>query len=160
MLDGELKVLPFSVADYRFGLPLETVNRVDAMVALTRVPDVPDPVIGVISVHGDVVPVVDIRRRLGLKQHPPRSTDHLVLVRDGEQEMALRVDAVDPVVAIAADAIAPPVAASAALPHIKGVGPTADGLLLIYDLAQCLAPEERAALSDILAGRDDDAPAG
>ncbi|MEW5421763.1 chemotaxis protein CheW [Amorphus sp. 3PC139-8] len=160
MPTGDVSVLPFQVAQYRFALPIDQVRRVDAIVEPAPLPGAPDPVIGLVSVHGDAVPLVDLRQRLRAPEQGLRRSDHMILTHDGEREIALRVDTVEPVVVIAADAISPPTAASTELPHIQGVGTTTGGLLLIYDLAQCLAPEERDMLADALAARDHDPSAG
>lgn len=160
MRAGEVSVLPFQVGDYRLALPIELVRRVDALVEPSPLPGAPDPIIGVISVHGEPVPLLDLRRRLQVPDCALRPSEHMVFALDGNRDVALRVDAVEPVIALASDAIGPATAASTELPHIQGIGSTDDGLLLIYDLSRCLAPEERDLLESALAASDHDPSAG
>ena len=73
-----LACLPFFLDDRTFALPLEMVERVTRMVAVTPLPGAPAVVRGVIDVAGDFVPVVDPRVRFGL--HPVRLLPYQQLV--------------------------------------------------------------------------------
>jgi purine-binding chemotaxis protein CheW len=132
----------------RWALPLETVERVLPMVAVTPLPDSPVGIRGAINVHGESVPVLDLDARLGLpaREHGPDA--RLLLARTSRRRVALVVDDVDGVIEVPAIEPAPeatpaPVAGTAVLP---------DGLLVIYDVDAFLSPEEDEAVAAALAG--------
>ncbi len=77
-----------------YAIPLATVERVARMVAITRVPDAPETVLGVVNVSGSVVPVLDLRRRLGHGSKPLDVDDRLVLLQAGGSRFAVAVDEV------------------------------------------------------------------
>jgi purine-binding chemotaxis protein CheW len=65
--NGELagKYLTFDLAGDEYGLPVLTVREIIRMMSITAVPQVPGHVRGVINLRGKIVPVVDLRARLG-----------------------------------------------------------------------------------------------
>ena len=83
---GSQQTIPFSqlvevwIEDQRYGLPLERVEQVLPMVWVTPLPEAPEIVIGVINVHGSVLPVLDIRKRFDLPTRAWGLTTKLVVV--------------------------------------------------------------------------------
>ncbi len=78
----------------RYALPVEVVERVARMAALTRVPDAPGHVLGVLNVGGEVLPVLDLRLRLGHDRREPRLDDRLVVVEVGGTRFVVPADGV------------------------------------------------------------------
>lgn len=150
-------VLVVEVGDHRVGLRMERVVELQRMVAPTPVAGASAAIEGVIDVRGTVVPMVDLRTRLGLPRRPPRTSDHLVLVDVSGHRVALRVDRVLDLVPTSLDVIA---AAAGFEPpaHLGGVARLVDGLLLIQDVGAFLSDDEAAALDTALATAD--SPAG
>lgn len=124
----------FSLQEQRFALPLEVVVRVVHAVHVTPVTHAPPMVRGVIDVHGEVLPVVDVRERFGLPPHEIELSDRFVIARAGARTLALWVDRVHDVVSWSdADFVA----ARSLLPgsrHVRGIARGGDGLLLVHDL--------------------------
>jgi purine-binding chemotaxis protein CheW len=149
----------FSVEEQRFGLDIATVQRVLRAVALTPLPNAPAIILGLANVRGVVVPVFDIRRRLGLPEREVRPSDHLLMAQAGARTVGLMVDAVhhtvawDAKAAVGANDLVPGMAGT--LPGrgecIQGVAKLDGGLVYIYDLARFLSLEEEAALESALA---------
>jgi purine-binding chemotaxis protein CheW len=136
------RVVAFAVGERRWGLPLECVERVVAMVAVAPLPGAPEGVRGAINVHGAVVPVLDLGRRLGDPPHPLGADARLVLARTRRRRVALPVDEALDVVALAPRAASGPLA---------GVAPQDDGLLAVYDLDAFLSHGEEDQLTLALA---------
>lgn len=89
-----LRLVVFVIEEQRYGLPLSAVERVLPMVAVSPLPKTPAIALGVINLHGHVIPVVDIRRRFGLS---PRNFDvsaHLLAAQTSRRILALPVDEV------------------------------------------------------------------
>lgn len=146
-----MQLLVFRVADARYGIALESVERAVAVVEITPLPKAPEIVRGVVNFQGQIVPAVDLRIRFGLPAREPRLTDRLLLARTAHRAVALMVDDVEGVVECADERIS---AAQAVVPgaqHVAGVVDLGDGLVLIHDLARCLSLDEERALQEALA---------
>jgi purine-binding chemotaxis protein CheW len=101
-------VLTFVVGGETYGLDILHIREIIKMVEITEVPRVPSFLLGVISVRGLVIPVLDLRRRLRLDDTPlTRAARILVADRDGEP-FGLLVDAVTGVVRFSDAEIEPP----------------------------------------------------
>jgi purine-binding chemotaxis protein CheW len=86
--------LLFDSASRTFALPAADVRQVLRMAAPAAVPGAPAALRGVLNVHGSLVPVIDVRARLGLPARPLHADAHLVLVRASARMVALEVDRV------------------------------------------------------------------
>ena len=148
--------LVFEVAGQRFGLPVEHVVQIVEMVAITPLPKAPEIVAGVISFHGHVIPVVDVRRRLNLAPQPYTLRTPIIISRIGEHITGLVVDGVSGVVEVPQLQIEGPTQIFSretlpSLPLLSGVARLDDGLLLILDLGIFLSREEEKTLNRALA---------
>ncbi|MBI4637217.1 MAG: purine-binding chemotaxis protein CheW [Candidatus Rokubacteria bacterium] len=147
-----LELVVFNLEGHRYALPLLSVQRVLPMVAVSPLPKAPAIAVGVINLHGQVIPVLDIRRRFGL---PPRDygvTDHLLVARTIRRNLALAVDEVLGVSQVGAEAIMPPDAVLPGIGHVMGIVALQDGLLLIHDLDTVLSLDEERQLTEAFEG--------
>ena len=110
--------------------------------ALTRIPQAPDIVLGILDLHGDVIPVINLRKRFCLPVQAIGCDDQYVIARTGRLTMALPVDGTEGVIEQAAEALLPAEAIVAGSRYLAGVTRTADGLVLIHDLDTLLFPSE------------------
>ncbi len=149
------RLVAFVVDGQRFALALDAVERALPMLAVTPLPGAPPVVAGVVSLHGQVVPVFDLRRRLGCPAREPALTDHLLVARAGARRVALPVDEVLGVLAVDAAAITPPDAVLPAPERLAGIVTLADGLVFIHDLEAFLTADEERRLAKAL---DEGAP--
>src|SRR6476619_495922 len=91
-----------------FALPVKQVQEILRVSALTRVPHAPFPVRGVTNLRGYVLPVVDLRVRLGMPPEEPGPLARIMVVHSRGRLVGLLVDAVDQVVPIDRLAVEPP----------------------------------------------------
>jgi chemotaxis signal transduction protein len=140
----------FRLGQQTYALPIAQVAQIVEMVAITPVPGATDAVEGVINYHGQTVPVVDMRRRLGLPRAPTRLDAHILLARIGKGMVALVVDEVldvrDAHVA-RADAVLP--SGLGAAPFLRGVVHAQDGTLLVLDPERLFRPVQAKALTAV-----------
>lgn len=140
----------FAIEGTRLALPLPAVERVLPMVAAPPLPRAPAIALGAINLHGRVLPVLDLRRRLGFPPRAPGLSTRLLVAAAGRRSLALPVDDVLGIEHVAADSVADPAAVLPGLRHVSGIVPLADGLLYIHDLESFLSLEEEARLAAAL----------
>lgn len=107
------KYLTFTLASEAYGVPVLKVREIITMLPITSVPQMPNHVKGVINLRGKVIPVIDLRTKLGLPDPPASENNCIVVVqlpaRGGElRNIGLIVDAVEEVANVAAEDIEPP----------------------------------------------------
>ena len=140
------RLVVFALGDQRYGLPLSAVERIVRAVAVTALPQAPDIVLGVVNVQGQLIPVINLRRRFRLAEHEIALSDQIVIASTSRWTVALVVDAVIGVLEYSKEEI---VAVQGLLPelrYVEGVVKLDDGLILIHDLDKFLSLEEEAAL--------------
>lgn len=148
--DERLLFLDFEVAERRFALPLLHVREVLRAVAITPLPEAPAVIEGIIDVRGRLVPVVDVRSRLGLSRRPMRLEDRLLVVESASRVLALWVERVhwtieiDPKTIESAREVAPEAF------YVAGIARHSEGLVVIHDLERFLTPNEEAELARAL----------
>jgi purine-binding chemotaxis protein CheW len=139
-------LLSFTLGHQRYALRLDVVERAVRVVEIVPLPHAPEIVLGVINLHGRVIPVVDTRKRFGLSARRLTLDDHLIIARTPSRPLALLVDRVDGAVECAPAAVT---AAAEILPgmgYVDGVATLDDGTILIHDLATFLSLEEAVGL--------------
>lgn len=145
--DSLVRLSVFSVDGHRYGLPLSVTERVLHMVAISPLPGCPEVVLGAINIHGDVIPVLDVRRRLGLPDGEYGPAARLLVARTARRVVALPVDDVHGVMELPSRSIDPPDAVIPGMAHVSGVVALTDGLLLIHDLDAFFSVEEEQQLA-------------
>lgn len=131
---------------------LARVDEILPVPALTPVPRAPAFLEGVVKLRGEVVPVVDVRRRLGVPpgqsvalspSGKPRSRERLLVCRIGRRRVGFVVDAVTHVVKVPRASLRPaPLAVGPGrAPHVLGVCGEAGHLKLLLDVKALLAEE-------------------
>ena len=98
------KYLIFSSDSLMYGIKAEQVKDIITDYTITYVPHVPNYVKGVINLRGQIVPIVDIRLRLG---KPEADENCIMVVNEGSDSMGILVDGVDKMVGVRRDTILP-----------------------------------------------------
>lgn len=138
-----LQLVSFSVAAEEYGLDILRVQEIIRTQQLTRVPNLPDYVEGVINLRGKVIPVIALRRRLGLESASADKNTRIVVVEVHGQTLGFIVDAVSEVLRIGADTVEPtPRIGTIEREYISGVGKLESRLLLMLDLERLMNEEE------------------
>lgn len=140
------KVVVFTLDDRSYALPLESISRIIHAVEVSSLPKAPAIIEGIINVRGRINAVVDMRKRFGLVSREMSIDDNMIIVKTKKKELALWVDTVTGIKEIIPGKYSD---ISATLPnteYIKGVVKTGEGIILIYDLEQCLNLAEEMEL--------------
>jgi purine-binding chemotaxis protein CheW len=156
VLSAANDLLTFELDGRRCALPAEAVLEVHRVVAIAPLAGAPRIVEGVVDLRGRLVPVLDVRAKLGLPPSPLALSNHLIfarLLRDGggERTVALRVERALAVVRVPPELIEDPRPIAGPV-LAAGVAKLADGLVVIHDLRAFLSLEEALQVDAALPG--------
>ena len=131
----------FSVSGTTYALPTTDVRHMEMIEDITRVPNAPSFVDGVVFSRGQVVPVVNLRARFGFDRAPHDLRTRLIVVQAEGRVVGLLVDVAREFVSIPPDAIQPPHEALAGMSgrYVEGVASIGDRLILILNLQRILS---------------------
>jgi purine-binding chemotaxis protein CheW len=150
MLEKEGKYLTFSLDGEEFGLSILRIVEIMGVLPITPVPRVPEFFKGVINLRGKVIPVIDLRLRLGLQAAEYTDRTCIIVVEtqapDGLVKTGIVVDSVTEVVNLTADNIEPTPAFGTSLDtsYIMGMAKVDEKVKVLLDIDQVLSEEEMA----------------
>jgi purine-binding chemotaxis protein CheW len=141
---GELHLVTFALDREEYGIPVTQVREVIRVADITRVPQAPPHVRGVTNLRGRILPVVELRSRLGLAPAPTTPRSRIVVVEVDDRVLGLLVDAVLQVVKVPLDTVAPPPeeVISADAGYLSGVARWDGRLIILLELEQALRLQE------------------
>lgn len=146
-----LQLVSFKIGNEEFGIDIFNVKEINRMVNITKVPNSPDYVEGIINLRGKVIPVIDLRTKLGMpKKEHDKDTRIVVADIDG-RTVGFLVDAVSEVLRIPRNITEAPPALTTGInsDYITAVGKLEDRLLTLLDLTKVLAKEEKQLIETI-----------
>lgn len=143
-------LLVFTLNDWKCALRLSAVERAYRAVAVTPLPDAPGIVLGIINVHGEVMPVIDLRKCFRLPPKDLAPANQLIVGHTARRSVALVVDMVSGVIECDEQGISATDTILPSMDYVEGVARLRDGMILIYDLDRFLSLEEEAALDDAM----------
>lgn len=147
---SELQFLVFRLGKDEFGLPIDSVDEVGEVPAkITKVPKTPKFLEGVVNLRGDVLPVIDQRRRFEMPVLDESDRRRLVVVRSEQHRAGLIVDDVSDVLRVAAGSVEPPPELTEQIARlVRGVInlEQSQRMVLVLDPSELLTPAERGRL--------------
>jgi purine-binding chemotaxis protein CheW len=145
--DELLQIVTFRVGNETFGLDILKVHEIIRFQPLTRVPNLPDYVEGVLNLRGKIIPVVSLRQRMGLEGREKDVSTKIVVASVKSEVLGLVVDSVSEVLRISSSTVEPtPRLGDAAHKYVSGVGKLEDRILLLLDVDELLSDRVQAAL--------------
>ncbi len=149
-MNASNRYVVFTLDEQHYALYLSAVTRVVRTVEITPLPKAPDIVQGMVNVQGQVIPVVNIRKRFRLPGREMELSDQLIIASTSRRPVVLVVDAVDSVIELSNQKMIPPEEILPAMEYIEGVIKLEDGLVLIHDLDKFLSLDEDKELDAAL----------
>jgi purine-binding chemotaxis protein CheW len=149
-MSERMQLVVFLLDGRRCALPVSVVEHIVSAVMMTPIPRAPDNVSGIIDVHGQVIPVIDIRRMFHRPERDIDLDDAFIIARALQYTVALHVDGVAGIVACKVSDIFTPEKMYTHLEYIHGVVVLDDGMVVIHNLDAFLS------LDELVAGRRDD----
>lgn len=137
----------FRLDDEIFAMPVDPVRQVVRVTDITRVPHAPEPVRGVTNLRGRVIPVIDLRMRVGLEPSEIGRQSRVVAVASRGRVLGLLVDSVHQVVHLDVNRVQPPPedVMTVQSDYILGVYHQEDRLILLLDVDRALILREKGA---------------
>jgi purine-binding chemotaxis protein CheW len=149
---GTMQLVSFRLAQEEYGIEITKVQEIILMGEITRVPQTPEYIKGLINLRSTVIPIVDLRLRFGLANEEPTDETRIMVVNVAGKTIGIIVDAVSEVLRISQEQIAPPPPTVAGLGHdyLTGLVKLDTRLLILLDIDKILGREEASAVDSIL----------
>ncbi len=149
---GQLQLVTFEVAGEEFAVDILAVREINRMLQITRVPQSPEDVEGVINLRGRIIPVVDLRKRFSLDAGERDNDARIVVVEVSDRVVGFIVDRVHEVLRINSSIVepAPAMTAGAEADYIQGVGKLDDRLLILIDLERLFTSGELKQMDQVV----------
>ncbi len=134
----------FQLEDELYGVEILQVRGIEKMLPLTRVPNAPSFVKGVCNLRGSVIPVIDLKKRLGLSSGAEDSNAKIIVVNVGKQIVGMTIDAAADVVSLDSNQVepSPSLVSGIDAQFISGVAKVSNRLLIILDMERILTADQ------------------
>jgi len=153
-LNTPARLVVFSLDELHYALDLSAVERTVHMVEITPLPQAPEIIVGVINFQGQIIPVLNIRKRFRLPERAGSLSDQLLIARTQRRTVALAVDAVHSVIERSPLEILNPESVVPGMEYVKGLVKFADGMIFIHNLDAFLSLEEETVLEKAIGDVD------
>jgi purine-binding chemotaxis protein CheW len=137
------QLVVFRIAGSEYALPVANVGEILRMVAISPVPEAPEWLPGVINLRGRVIPVVDLRTRLGMPSEGAGLNTPIIVAEVEGQMVGLVADAVTELLTVPLDAVEPPNERVGEANAVESVARAGDRIILIFDLERVCAGSQQ-----------------
>lgn len=143
------RYLEFNLGEERFAVPLLTVKEVIAVPETTKVPFTPDYFLGVMNLRGQVLSVIDLRRRMGITPRADTAETAVIITDLGFTHLGVVVDSINRVLAVEGNDFAPPpeIEKNSKTVFVTGCYKSDKNLVLFLDVNKILDRDEKELLA-------------
>ena len=158
---AERRLVIFHLAGEAYGVDVGVVHEIMRMQPITRVPQAPSYVEGVINLRGRIIPTVDMRKRFSLPESEPGKDSRIMVVDAGGQSISIVVDGVSEVVRLPEDTVEhlSRIVASADTDYLLGIANHEGRMIILLDLDKVLAKDAVKSLPEVLSTTERGEPA-
>lgn len=149
-----LQLVTFTLGNEEYAVDILKVQEINRMKEITRVPNSPPYVEGVINLRGKVIPVVNLRKKFGLSDRENDEQSRIMIMDIQGITMGLVVDSVSEVLRVPSGIVepTPPMASNISTEFIKGIAKLEDRLIILLDMDRLLGKTEETALIEAAGG--------
>jgi len=147
-----LHLVVFELSGEEFGVDIMQVSEIIPVSKITRVPQAPECVKGLINLRGKIIVVIDLNRRLGFSPKESDSLSRIIIVEVRDTMIGMLVNSVTGVLKLPFSSVEPTpdmIKSKINAEYLTGVGKKGDRLLIILNLARVLGEEEIDELSQL-----------
>ncbi|MBB6062509.1 purine-binding chemotaxis protein CheW [Thermosipho japonicus] len=149
----ELKVLTFVLGDEEFAIDIMKVDRVKEYEKTTKLPNSKDYVEGIINLMGEVIPIINLRKKFMLEDFQDKEKSKIIVIRFEEngKKMGFLVDDVKEVITLSGDQIdQTPEYSGVSAEFLLGIAKLENRMILILDVEKVLKKEEKLAIENMI----------
>lgn len=142
--DNLIQLVSFTLDKEEFGIDILKVQEINRTPNITRVPNCPDFIEGVINLRGRIVPIIDLRKRFGMKSAEQSKDTRIIVVEVLGRIVGFIVDSVSEVLRVPHSVIdaPPPLVSGIRAEFIEGIGKLEGRLLILLNLEKILSSTE------------------
>jgi purine-binding chemotaxis protein CheW len=148
-----MQLVSFKLGKELYGIEITKVREIILITEITRIPETPVFLKGLINLRSTVIPVIDLRVRFGLPEAELSDESRIMVIQACGRTIGIMVDAVSEVLRVKHDQIAPPPPTVAGLgrDYLNGLVKLDDRLLILLDIDKIFGEEEMAVIQDSVA---------
>jgi len=148
----EQQLVVFSLDKEFYGLDIDSVEGIIKLQAITKMPNTPAYIEGVINLRGSVIPVIDLRKRFGLPTIETTPDTRIINVFLGSTKVGMIVDGVSEVIRIPDESVVPPpsMISSVDTAFIRAIAKVDERMITLLDLSQILNRDQQAIVEKIV----------
>ncbi|AKB13592.1 MAG: chemotaxis protein CheW [Methanosarcina thermophila] len=155
--EESLHLVTFELSGEEFGVDIMQVSEVIPVPRITRIPQAPECVKGLINLRGKILVVIDLNKRLGFQPKDTDSLSRILIVEVKDTVTGMLVNSVKEVMHLPLSSIEPPpeiIKSKINSEYLTGVGKVGDRLLIILNLAKVLGEEEIEELNELSSAKE------
>lgn len=143
-IEDSTNLVTFRLGNGEYAIDIMQAKEIIKMEKITLIPNAPEFVEGVINLRGNIIPIIDLKKRFNLEETEGDKNTGIIIVKIEDVDMGIIIDAISKVVSISNSDIQPPppMLSGIGQKYIKGVGKLEDKLLVVLDLEKLFASDE------------------
>lgn len=145
----EERYIEFGIGEEEYAIPLLTVREVISPPETTPIPKAPKHFIGLMNLRGQVISIVDLRIKLGIKPKEDKREEAVIIVKIGEIQLGVVVDSINKVLAFKKEDISqlPEIQTQVNAEYIVGVHRKEESLTILLDIAKTLDVKDLSVIN-------------
>lgn len=148
---SEKQYVIFSLGNEEYGVDIMKVKEISEFRESTKVPNTPYFIDGIINLRGEIIPIVNLKKRFNLEDNGTNSDTRIIVINLNNRNVGFVVDDASQVLRINDNDIepAPDIIAGINRQYISGVGKVEQKIIILLDLEQILTEDEKIQLKEM-----------
>lgn len=149
-MGDEIQLACFKVGDEKYAADIMLIKEIILSRKVTHIPKAPGFIEGIINLRGRVIPVIDMRKRLGLPVAEQTGATRIIITKVEKKDVGIIVDSVLKVLRVGKGGIQPPpkIIKGIESEYLSGIVKDGDELILILDVERVLTSTEKVRLGE------------
>jgi purine-binding chemotaxis protein CheW len=146
--EHEVQVVTFTLGKEEYAIDILQVQEIVMMREITRMPRAPEFIEGIVNLRGQMIPIIDMRKRFSLDEAQHDSETRIIIVEIAGELVGMVVDGVREVIRLPDSAVSPPppMIQGISSEYLRGIGQIGERLLIMLDLEKVLSANEQEVL--------------
>jgi purine-binding chemotaxis protein CheW len=146
-----IQIVVAGLSSEEYGIPITQVQEIIKIPAITKIPNMPDFIEGVINLRGKVIPIIDLKKRFGLEIKKGTEDGRIVVTNTQNQSVGFIADFVSEVIRVDASDIdpVPTIISSVSSEYLNGVCKLDKRIIILLNIEKVLSDIEKASLKKL-----------